>query len=110
VPKGRFPKHGLLFSTTGKTPFSGFSKAKAQLDEDAEVSEWRLHDLRRTAATAMSEMGYSIQVVERVLNHRGMSRSGVVGIYQRSELLAERKAAIEAWGSRVAEIIANKKL
>lgn len=101
VPKGRLPKHGLLFSTTGKTPFSGFSKAKAQLDEDAEVSEWRLHDLRRTAATAMSEMGYSIQVVERVLNHRGVSRSGVVGIYQRSELLAERKAAIEAWGSRV---------
>ena len=110
VKKGKIPRHGLLFTTNGKTPFSGFSKAKAQLDEDAEISNWRLHDLRRTAATAMSEMGYSVQVVERVLNHRGMSRSGIVGIYQRSELLPERKAAIEAWSARVAGILSNKKL
>ncbi|TAL04926.1 MAG: site-specific integrase [Rhodospirillaceae bacterium] len=110
VKKGKIPKHGLLFSTTGETPFSGVSKAKATLDENAGFDNWRLHDLRRTAATAMSEMGYSVQVVERVLNHRGMSRSGIVGIYQRSELLAERKAAIEAWGSSVAAIISNKKL
>jgi integrase len=105
----KLPKSGLIFSTTGNTPFSGFSKPKRRLDDAAKVEEWRLHDLRRTAATAMSEMGLSVQVVERVLNHRGMSRSGIVGIYQRSELLPERKAALEAWGKRVAALVSGRK-
>ncbi len=106
----RVPKSGLVFSTTGNTPFSGLSKPKKRLDDAAKVKDWRLHDLRRTAATAMSEMGFSVQVVERVLNHRGMSRSGIVGIYQRSELLPERKAAIEAWAAKVEALVSGTAL
>jgi len=106
----RVAKSGLVFSTTGNTSFSGLSKPKKRLDDAAKVKDWRLHDLRRTAATAMSEMGFSVQVVERVLNHRGMSRSGIVGIYQRSELLPERKAAIEAWAAKVEALVSGTAL
>ena len=106
---GKLPKAGLAFSTTGKTPIGGITKYKARLDMIAKVKAWRLHDLRRTAATGMSGMGFSLTVVERVLNHRGVSRSGVAGIYQRAEFLPERKVALTAWGERVAALVEGRK-
>ena len=107
--EGKLPKAGLAFSTTGKTPIGGITKYKARLDMIAKVKAWRLHDLRRTAATGMSGMGFSLTVVERVLNHRGVSRSGVAGIYQRAEFLPERKVALTAWGERVAALVEGRK-
>ena len=108
VENGKIPKAGLAFTTTGKTPISGITKYKARLDEKAKVKSWRLHDLRRSAATRMSEMGFYLTVVERVLNHRGVSRSGVVGIYQRAEFLPERKAALVAWGRYVEKLVSGR--
>ncbi len=46
-----------VFSTNGRTPVSGFSKAKARLDSLMEISDWRLHNLRRTAAIGMARLG-----------------------------------------------------
>ncbi|HMO45919.1 MAG TPA: tyrosine-type recombinase/integrase [Rubrivivax sp.] len=61
--------------------------------------EWTAHDLRRTAATIMREtLGVSSDVVERCLNHRPQ---GIVAVYQRGELLAERRAAFDAWGAEL---------
>ena len=59
--------HGqqLLFSTTGKTPISGFSKAKIEIDEVSGVNDWTLHDLRRTMASGMARLGVGLPVIER---------------------------------------------
>ena len=64
-----WPSKGLVFTTTGRTPISGFSRAKQHLDaamlkiakeraaeagenpETIEIANWRIHDLRRTMAT-----------------------------------------------------------
>jgi len=44
------PRSGeYVFTTTGRTPISGFSKAKATIDRTSGIVRWRLHDLRRTA-------------------------------------------------------------
>lgn len=103
----------FVFSTTGTTPVSGFTRAKRRLDKRiAELIEknclnhlfvepWRIHDLRRTAATHMAEMGFSRDVVELVLNHQSGTRSGVAGIYNRSELLDQRRKALQALASRI---------
>src|SRR5262249_51556818 len=49
---------GFVFTTTGRSPVSGWSKIKARLDElMGDAPHWRLHDLRRTAATTMAEIG-----------------------------------------------------
>ena len=48
---------------------SGFSKLKAALDEASGVTDWRLHDLRRTAASKMQELGIRNHVVQAVFNH-----------------------------------------
>ncbi len=62
----------LLFTQSGETPFSGFSKAKKRVDELSGVHGWRLHDLRRTMVEHMVEKltpRISADVADRILNH-----------------------------------------
>ena len=93
----------FVFSTTGHTPVSGFSKMKARLDREMralagkDVPPWRLHDLRRTAATGMARAGADLHVIERALNHVSGSFGGIVAVYQRHKFEAEIKRALEAW-------------
>ena len=47
----------LCFTINGKAPVSGWSKLKGRLDRGMAIPHWRLHDLRRTAATGMAEIG-----------------------------------------------------
>ena len=108
----------LLFSGTGKTPVSGFSDAKDRLDDRmlaslreaaGEASDallpWTLHDLRRTATTGMARLGIAPHVADKVLNHTAGTIRGVAAVYNRFEYLAERKAALEAWGHSVEGLI-----
>ncbi|GIK49589.1 MAG: integrase [Alphaproteobacteria bacterium] len=98
----------------GHAHLSGFGHMKytldalmlAELRKDADEPErivlpnWRLHDLRRTAATGMAALGHPIHVVERVLNHiAGSTTGGLIAVYQRHDYAAERRAALEAWAS-----------
>ena len=97
-------------------PFSGWSKAKAELDarilaalqaergKKAKLEPWRLHDLRRTAATRMGDLGVQPHVVEAVLNHISGSKAGVAGIYNRAAYRDEKRAALALWAGRVAEL------
>jgi integrase len=89
-------------------PFNGFGKAKAQLDEASGVTDWRLHDLRRTMATGLQKLGVRLEVTEAVLNHVSGSRAGIVGIYQRHDYAAEKRAALTAWGERVTAIVEGR--
>ena len=92
----------LVFTTTGKTPVSGFSKAKKQLDKISGVNDWRLHDLRRTFATVATEtLGYEPVVVDRVLNHVSGSVKGIAAVYQKGQYLDKRKIVLDAWAGYV---------
>jgi integrase len=101
-----------IFTTTGKTAVSGFSRAKRLLDEAitkarkkkelGPLSRWTIHDLRRTAATEMSKLKISRLVVGRVLNHKD---SGITGIYDRNEFLAEKQAALAQWANYLLSIV-----
>lgn len=86
------------------SPFSGWSKAKARLDPDSGVRDWVLHDLRRTMATGLQRLGVRLEVTEAVLNHISGSRAGIVGIYQRHDWAAEKRAALGAWAHHVLRI------
>lgn len=92
----------LVFTTTGTTPISGFSKAKTDLDKASQVNDWTIHDLRRTFATlATGELGIEPAVVDKILNHSSGVVTGVAAVYQRHQYLDKRREAIEAWGSYV---------
>jgi integrase len=87
---------------------NGFGKLKARLDKACGVADWTLHDLRRTAASGMARLGVGLPVIEKVLNHTSGSFAGVVGIYQRHDFAAEKRAALDAWGKHVAAIASEK--
>jgi integrase len=97
----RIEGQDLVFSTTGQTHVSGFSKAKATLDEKSRVNDWRLHDLRRTGVSTLAGMGFDPIVADRLLGHQPGKLSAVARVYQRHDFAAERKAALLAWAAHV---------
>ena len=120
-------KVGLLFTSTGETPVSGFSKAKDRLDvgiaalmraaavergvDPADVDplqRWTLHDLRRTMASGMARLGINLPAIEKVLNHTSGSFGGIVGVYQRHTFADEKRAALNAWASFVEALVSEK--
>jgi integrase len=97
---GNLPRNGaFVFSTNGKTPISGFSRAKKRCDDLTSFPEWRLHDLRRTAASGMAEIGIAPHVIEKVLNHSTGQISGVAAVYNRHTYLREKTDALNAWAN-----------
>ena len=94
-----------VFTLNGKKTVTGWSRAKENLDKATMVSDWRIHDLRRTVATNMQKMGVTLQTVEAVLGHVGGSRSGIVGVYQLHDFADEKRAALEAWGKHVEGLV-----
>lgn len=96
-------------------PASGFGRAKSRLDaamldelclmaeergddpQSVELVPWRLHDLRRTAASGMARLGVGIHVVEKLLNHTSGTFGGIVAVYQRHDFAVEKRAAVIAW-------------
>ncbi len=96
-----------VFSTTGgRAPVAIGSKIKKRMDARMKASaSWREHDLRRTCATGMAELGAAPHIVEAVLNHVSGHRAGVAGIYNRAAYAAEKKAALERWAAHVERIV-----
>jgi len=104
---------GWIFTTTGTTPISGFSKYKAAFDrrvhelrsgDDPEVSplpRWTTHDLRRTARTLMARAGINADHAERALGH---VIGGVRGTYDRHAYANEKLAAFEALAAQIERI------
>lgn len=107
APKQPELRQGLVFVGRLGTPFSGWSKCKADLDEDSGVTDWRIHDLRRTLATGLQRLGVRLEVTEAVLNHISGSRAGLVGVYQRHEWKDEKAAALNAWAAHVRAVLAD---
>jgi integrase len=118
--------HGPRRKGDNHRGYSGWSKSKAALDarinaarqKEADAGEkaepmpaWRLHDLRRTAATVMADrLGVLPHIVEAVLNHVSGHRAGVAGIYNHARYEAEMRAALCAWAAHVNAIVgANRR-
>jgi integrase len=93
---------------SGEGGYSGWSKAKKALDKIAKVKEpWTLHDLRRTVATRMGDLGAQPHVIEAILNHVSGHKAGVAGVYNRSTYAAEKKAALDLWASHLMVAVAQ---
>jgi integrase len=107
----------LIFGE-GSGGFGGWSRAKEAIDKrinDArvehvgkhveQVAPWRIHDIRRTVATGMADIGAQPHVIEAVLNHVSGHKAGVAGIYNRAIYAAEKRAALERWADHVLSLV-----
>jgi integrase len=93
----------FVFTTDGMNPISGFSKFKALFDEETGLSDWTVHDLRRTARTLMSRAGVPTDIAERCLGH---VIGGVRAVYDRHEYFTEKQKAYEALAALIERIVA----
>jgi integrase len=66
-----------------------------------DVKNWTLHDLRRTVATGMADIGIQSHIIEAVLNHISGHKAGVAGVYNRSTYANEKRAALDAWANHL---------
>ena len=85
--------------------FTNWSGHKADLDRRGlNCNGWRLHDLRRTAATMMAELGILPHIIEAILNHVSGQRAGVAGIYNRARYEGEMRQALQRWADHIVSI------
>ena len=120
---GRLPNSPFVFSMTGNTAVSGFTKAKRRLDaaifsarkKAAELSgveavpmpHWTVHDLRTTFSTqACDTLEIDIAVVDRILNHVATATtSKIMRVYNKSELFEPRKRALAEWANLIERMV-----
>jgi integrase len=88
------------------TSFNGWPKCKAAFDEKCGISNWTLHDLRRTFATKLAALGTPIHVTEKLLNHVSGTTGGLVAVYQRHAYFDEMRDAIEMWEQHLKKLLA----
>jgi integrase len=117
----RFEHLDFLFSTTfGTKPVSGFSKAKRRLDglmlaelkkaaaergdspERTKLSEFVLHDIRRSVRTGLSALPVPDLVRELVIAH---TKPGLHKVYDQYAWLSEKREALELWAARLRAIV-----
>lgn len=110
----------FVFSTTGASSVSGFSRGRAGLHktmqeiaakergEPVEIPHWTFHDLRRTCATGLARLGIPVRVTEAVLNHVSGTGGGIVAVYQRHDYAEEKRRALDGWAGFVAELVEGR--
>ncbi len=106
----RFIGSDYVFTTTGKSPVSGFGRVKDRLDNaPPEGTEpWIIHDLRRTMSTNMAMLGVPQPVTEALLNHKTGVVSGVAAIYNVYSFADEKREALSAWSKHVMNLVRSK--
>jgi integrase len=72
--------------------------------EKAKLKPWRVHDIRRTMATRLGDLGVLPHVVEAILNHISGHRAGVAGIYNRAIYAPEKRAALQKSTDHIAAL------
>jgi integrase len=106
--------HEPLFTDSGTSPVTSFSRAKARIDAEMErlsgapVVDWRLHDLRRVFSVGMARLGVKLEVSERALNHVSGSFAGVAGVYNRYTYREEVGKALAAWAAMLERIVTGQ--
>jgi integrase len=102
----------FVFGRLQAHPFTGWSAAKAALDQriranGIELKSWTHHDLRRTLSTRMHEIGIQPHIVEAVINHVG-HKSGIAGIYNRAAYTKEKTTALTRWAEYVLAVVEGR--
>ena len=116
------PGGPFVFSTTGVSAVSGWSRAKCRLDKSISarrlsvgmaepIEPWRFHDLRRSFATyACDLLEIDPAVADRCLNHVGATTTTAVSrVYARNEMFSQRREALTKWANLLTAAVRKEK-
>jgi integrase len=106
----------LIFATSTGSPLGNWDRETKALQEASGTKGWTRHDLRRTGATMLGEMGELPDIIEAALNHVSI-RSPLAATYNRSryrpqvatalQRLADALDGIEAGAAKVVPLRAR---
>jgi integrase len=97
-----------LFGARSGNGFSAWDKCKQELDARSGVVGWTHHDLRRSSATKMADIGIAPHVIEQILGHTSGHKAGVAGIYNRSSYEREVRAALALWADHIHHVVTSR--
>ena len=101
-----FPTH--LLTKHAKAPIGYIRKAVGRIHRRLGMKPFTAHDLRRTCATRLGQMGVPGHIIARILNHKPTDVTSAV--YNQYEYLKEKREALDAWGARVVRITSELQL
>jgi len=111
----QFRKDGRthVFGRVDSAGFDGWGFAKRTLDgriaKAKPLAHWTVHDLRRTVATRMAELGVQPHIIEAVLNHVSGHKGGIAGVYNRATYDKEKREALNLWAEHVMALVEGRK-
>jgi integrase len=94
-----------LFGERGYKGFSSWARFKSIMDKAVTIPPWRIHDIRRSVATGMANIGIFPHVIEAVLNHVSGHKAGIAGVYNLASYQAEVKDALLLWADHIRTIV-----
>jgi integrase len=98
----RFSGDFVFTTSDGQKPVNGFSRTKERLDALSCVTEWRIHDLRRTMRTHLSALPIEDRVREQMIGH---AQPGLHKVYDLHSYRAEKLRGFELWENRLRSIL-----
>jgi len=98
----RIEDNELVFTTTGKTPISGYSRAKKDIDKLSKINNWVLQDLRRTCRTNLPRLGVSPFIAKLTIGHK---IPGIDQVYDRYSYMPEKREALDKWDEFIQGLI-----
>lgn len=98
-----FPSHLVEDKPIGAgAATKGMQRARPVLD----LGDFRVHDLRRTAATGMAELGISPHTISLVLNHISAQKGTITAaVYVKYSYDKEKREALDQWADRLERLI-----
>jgi integrase len=97
---------GFVFSSHGRR--LNVDRQKAAMMKACGVTDWWIHDIRRSVATGMGNIGIAPHVIECVMNHVAGFRAGVSGVYNKAKYQAEMKQALWRWNEHILALVEGR--
>jgi integrase len=105
VPRRAHRDH--LFGLVADAGFTQWAATKEDFDRrlGTDVAPWTMHDLRRSVATRMADLGVQPHIIEQILNHQSGHKRGPAGIYNRSSYEREVRSTLAMWADYVRTLV-----
>ena len=98
----RFVGPCVFSANGGRSSFVGFYRAKLRLDHACGVTEFTIHDLRRTMRSRLSALPIEEVVREHMVAHRP---TGIKGVYNRYQYDREKRAGYEKYEAALQQVL-----
>jgi integrase len=111
IVDARLPDRGALFRTDTDKPLGAthVGNAIASRRRALPVAKFTTHDLRRTVASGMAELGISLDLIAAVIGHEAGARGTktLVRHYVKTDLIDRKATALAAWDARLCAVISG---